>query len=242
MIDPVAYPLSVDRFVSAVEYLTDITDIGNQREYRIARGEDGRVTFDAMQGVRSLKDLHTLLSFFRRRKGRARGFMVTDWLDYQQSFDGSLAPIGTGTGNIATVFQLSKTYQATGDAQAEVKTITKARHGTIKIYVDSVLKTEGVDYQFTNGYQGINPDTGANYLCTVDGKFTFLSGHVPALAAVIEASFEFYVPVRFAEDKFPADEIVSYMKADPNNPNRWILDATTAGDLPKVMMIEVRET
>ncbi len=236
MFDPVLYPLSTgDHFVSAVEYLTDITPIGNQREYRIARGEDGLVSFDALQGLRSLHDLHAILSFFRRRKGRARSFAVIDHLDYQQAWDGSFAPIGLGTGNVATEFQLTKTYQANDDAEAEVRTIKKARYGTIHIYVDSIEETH---FTFTNGYQGKNHDTGANYLCTVDGKFKFDSGHVPVAAAVIEAKFEFFVPARFVDDKLPFDDIVSYMKPDPNDSTRWILGDDATGDLPKVSLIE----
>jgi len=237
--DPVLYPLSTgDHFVSSVEYLTDITPIGNQREYRIARGDDGLVSFDALQGLRSLADLHAILSFFRRRKGRARSFAVIDHLDYTQDWAGGFAPIGLGTGNVATEFQLTKTYQANDDAEAEVRTIRKASYGTVKIYVDSVLKTEGVDWALTNGYQGKNHDTAANYLCTVDGKFKFLSGHVPASDAVIEAKFEFFVPVRFVDDKLPVDDIVSFMKPDPNNTSRWILGDDATGDLPKVSLIE----
>lgn len=239
MLDPVLFPLSVDHFVSSVEYLTDITPVGNQREYRIARGDDGLVSFDAMQGVRSLTDLHTFLSFFRRRKGRARAFVVRDMIDYQQSWDGSFAPIGTASGDIATEYQLTKTYEAADDAEVEVRKITKAEYGTVHIYVDGDEETH---FTFTNGYQGKNHDTGLNYLCTVDGKFKFDSGHVPAADAVIEAKFNFFVPVRFMDDKAPLDEIQDLLEPDPNNSSVWILPSKACGDLPKVMMIESKET
>ena len=236
-LDPVPYPLSTGQnFVSAVEYLTDVTPVGNQREYRIARSDNGLVSFDALQGVRSIKDLHAFLSFFRRRKGKARAFLVRDWLDYEQSFDGSLAPIGLATGTAGDEYQLTKTYQQTDDAEAEVRSITKAEYGTIHIYVDTVEETH---FTFTNGYQGTVG--GTSHLCTVDGKFKFDSGHTPTAGAVIEAKFRFFVPARFVDDKLPLDEIVSYMKPDPNNANAWILGDDASGDLPKVMMIEVKE-
>ncbi len=238
MLAPVQYPLSVDAFVSSVQYLTDVTPIGNGRDYRIARWDDGKVSFDALQDVRSLKDLHTFLSFFRRRKGRARAFVVRDMLDYQQSWDGSLAPIGLGTNNISTKFQLSKTYQAADDDEVEVRTIYKAEYGTIHIYVDG---TEETHFTFTNGYQGRNHDTNTNYLCTVDGQFTFNSGHVPALNAVIEAKFNFFQAVNFAEDKAPLDEIQDLLAPDPNDNTKWILPASAGGNLPKVMMIGTNE-
>lgn len=239
MFDPVLYPLSVSHFISTVRYSTDITPVGNQRDYRIARDDDGRVRFNAFQGVRSLKDLHAFISFFRRRKGRARAFAICDLLDNEQSFDGSFAPIGVATGDPDTEYQLSKTYEAADDDQVEVRKITKAQYGTVKIYVDAVEETH---FTFTNGYQGKNHDTAANYLCTVDGKFKFDTGHVPAADAVIEAKFKFYVPVYFEDDEAPLDEIEDLMVPDPNDATKWILPSNACGNLPKVMMIESKET
>jgi uncharacterized protein (TIGR02217 family) len=241
-LDPILYPLSVDTFASTVEYDTDITPVGNQREYRIARSDDGLVYFDAVQGIRSLTDLQTLLSFHRRRKGRARAFLVRDLLDYQSVFQSDAGLVGIGTGDGATSeFQLTKSYS---DAyNSEVRNITKAEYGTIKIYVNSVLKVEGTDYDIKNGYQGVN-SAGANYLCTVDGIVKFKAGKIPSAAAVIEASYRFFVAVRFMEDKIPLGEIQAFMKPDPANTSEWIMDSHSgvAGDLPKVMMREVKET
>ena len=245
MLDPIIYPLSIDTFSSTVEYLTDITEVGAQKEYRIARADDGLIYFDAMQGIRSLKDLQTLVTFHRCRKGRARAFLVRDLLDFESvhrtAFAGSIGLQAIGTGDGATdEFQLKKTYSDLYNS--EVRNITKAEHSTIKIYVNSTLKTEGTHYNLKAGYQGKN-SAGANYLCTVDGIVEFTGGNIPGVGAVIEAAYRFYVPLRFMEDRIPIGEIMSYMKPDPNNTSEWILDPTNAdGELPKVMMREVKET
>jgi uncharacterized protein (TIGR02217 family) len=240
MLDPIIYPLSIDTFVPAVEYLTAITEVGNQREYRIARGDDGLIYFNAIHGVRSIKDFRALMSFHRRRKGRARAFLVRDQLDYQAdgSTDTGLMAFGTGDG-ATTEFQLTKTYSDLYNS--EVRTVTKAEHGFLKIYVNSVLQVEGTDYDIKNGWQGKNSG-GANYLCTVDGIVKFKAGHVPAGAAVIEWAGRFLVPVRFMEDRLPSDEIAAWMIPDPSNSNEWIMKEGAAGNLPPVMMREVRET
>jgi uncharacterized protein (TIGR02217 family) len=240
-LDPILYPLSVDTFVSTVEYQTDITPVGSQKEYRIARSDDGLIYFDAVQGIRSLNDLQTILSFFRRRKAQARAFLVRDLLDYQAVFQNDAGTVGIGTGDGTTSeFQLLKTYSDTYNS--EVRNITKAEYGTIKIYVNGVLKVEGTDYDIKNGYQGVN-SAGANYLCTVDGIVKFKAGKIPAAAAIVEAAFRFFVAVRFMEDKLPIGEIMAFMKPDPNNTSEWIMDTHTniAGDVPKVMMREVKE-
>ncbi|MDQ3819359.1 MAG: DUF2460 domain-containing protein [Acidobacteriota bacterium] len=227
--DYVLFPLSVSDFVGTVEYLTTVIPRGNGGEQRIARWADGRAKFDAALGVRSLKDLQTLVKFHCRRKGKERGFMVRNLLDY--TIDGSTSGEGAfGLGDTSTkTFQLTKTttdytttdpvYGTTGNT--ETRNIYLPEHGTVTVYVNGVAKVEGIDY-------------------TIDyktGKVTFTSA--PALNALLEWTGRFYIPVRFTEDEVPADAFLAVMKLDSAT-NQYVLDKAV-GPIPNVGMIEVRD-
>lgn len=231
LFDYVLFPLSVDDFVGTVEYLTVVIPRGNGGEQRIAKWDDGRPRFDAALGVRSLTDLRTLVSFHRRRKGKTRGFMVRNLLDYTVS--GATAQEGVfGTGDGTTnVFTLKKTYTdytmsdpvygTTGNT--ETRRIYLPEHGTVSIFVNGVLKAEGVDYTI-------------NYK---NGKVTFLPGHIPALNAVLEWTGRFFEPVRFMEDTVPTDQFQSVMKLNVTA-NEYFVDKA-AGTIPNVGMIGIRD-
>lgn len=221
-VDDILFPLSVDRFASRVSYNTTVITLGNGQEIRVANWDDGRVQFNAGLGVRSLTDLRSLVSFHRRRKGIRRPFLVRDMLDYEvsRSVDGE-ALFATGNGVTAS-FQLKKNY--VDDFNTDTRTIRKPEQGTVKIYVNTVLKTEGVHY-------------------TIDystGVVTFTAGNIPALNAALEWEGRFYVPVRFVEDFIPADEFIAVMELDVAT-DQMVVDHA-AGDIPDVPMIEVHET
>lgn len=240
--DPVRYPLSIERLVSAVEYQTGIIELGNGGESRTAWWDDALLSFNAVQGVRSLTDLRTLLSFFRARKGRARSFLIRDLSDYclaANNTETGLMAIGTGDGT-TTDFQVTKTYtDAAAGGNSDVRDIKKIEKQTVnpfKVYVNSVLKTEGTHWNFLNGYEG-TPN-----IASKDGLIRFTGGNTPPNGHVIEVSGTFFVPARFLEDKLPADEIFYNMQPrDPNDPTgEWVVK-DGAGPLPDVMMKEVRD-
>jgi uncharacterized protein (TIGR02217 family) len=212
----------VDRFMSAPSFHTTIIPLGNGDEVRVADWDDGRVEFNASLGVRSLKDLRALVSFHRRRKGMQRPFLVRDLLDYEVSLDETDEGVfGTGDGT-TVAFQLKKNY--VDDYNTDSRTIRKPEQGAVKIYVNSILKNEGVDYT-------INYSTGV---------VTFLTGHVPALGSVLEWTGRFFVPVRFTFDRVPVEEFVAVMKLDPDS-DEYVVDHA-AGGIPECPMIEVHET
>jgi uncharacterized protein (TIGR02217 family) len=123
----------------------------------------------------------TVLNFFYARKGRFFGFRLQDPTDYKANRDGVTAQtLGTGTG-VLTTFQLIKTY---GDAGGSyIYTVYKpCNNSTLKVYVNSVLKTSPGDY-------------------TIDytsGIITFTSA--PPLGHVVAAYYEYDVPARFDTD------------------------------------------
>lgn len=92
--------------------------------------------------IESQNKMQYLISFFMLRSGPAYSWLFKDWEDYTVSANGE-GDLPDGDG--ATVnFQLTKYYVES--ILPITRLITKPRSGTVRIYTDTVLKTEGVDY------------------------------------------------------------------------------------------------
>jgi uncharacterized protein (TIGR02217 family) len=227
---PILYPLSLERCISAPGWLTDITDLGNGWEQRLGRWDDQVLEFDAVHGVRSLADLRSLYKFHRLRKGRLFGFLVRDLLDYQFT-DGSDTVVQSFETTVAgtVIYQVAKVYQ---DAEnTDVRPIKKIEKGHFTLFLDHTLLIEGTDYDFTNAYEGASGG-----VCTVDGEITLADN--PGDDAVLSCAGRFFVPVRFTEDKLPADEI--YFNLNRTNATEWLPTSSAAGTIPNVLMREIR--
>lgn len=214
MFDEVVFPLSVDRFVSTAEFLTQITETSSGAETRVNWWEDPKVRFNASSSIRTLADLVAIREFHMLRGGRARGFLVKDLVDYQQARDGSLVELGLGDGT-EKEFQITKVYSDV--ANYYVRRIYKPIQGTVRIFFNVTEKTEGVDW-------------------TLDYTTGVITATVPN-GVIISAAYEFYVPVRFDVDKIPVDQIFAeftYLE------NEWVLrDASV--DLPEIPLVEIRD-
>ncbi len=169
------------------ERRTEIVVLGSGHEERNTRWANSRRHYDAGYGVKSLDDLHDVISFFEERRGKLYGFRWKDQCDHSSTLPlQTVTPedqlIATADG-VETEFQLQKTYGSTYAPYNRV--INKPVEGTVQISVESNLKTETTDY-------------------TVDyatGLITFQSGSIPANGEVIRAGFEYDVPVRFDTDE-----------------------------------------
>ncbi|MEL6487799.1 MAG: DUF2460 domain-containing protein, partial [Pseudomonadota bacterium] len=120
-------------------------------------------------------------SFFRARRGPARGFRISDPFDFstnQMTGTPTMTDqlIGVGDGARAD-FQLIKSY-GTGD-EPQVRPITRPRADTILVSVGDV---------FTSNWT------------LRDGGVITLS-QAPPVGVEVRAGFLFDVPVRFAEDR-----------------------------------------
>ena len=72
--DDVAYPLALGRDAAASpEFSTSVAVTASGYEHRNALWSDARMRYDVGPGIRSEKELCTLLTFFRARSGPARG-------------------------------------------------------------------------------------------------------------------------------------------------------------------------
>jgi uncharacterized protein (TIGR02217 family) len=140
--------------------------------------------------------MQAVLAFFEERRGRFHAFLWRDALDHSSN---GFEAIGTGDGS-ATAFQLLKRYGAAFDPY--LRSITKPVADTVVVKVDGLVVAAAVDVL-----------TG---IVTLD--------EAPDEGAVVTASFEFDVPVRFDIDRLDIE-----------------LTSFDAADAPNIPLIEVRE-
>lgn len=165
-----------------VERRVDIVALGSGREARNAPWAHGRRTYEVGGVVRTLDDLHALISFFEARRGKLYGFRFRDPFDFKSCPPGE-APsstdqvLGVGDGARAA-FQLIKTY---GDAAASyMRVIAKPVAGGVSAAISGV-------------------ETPAFSIDAASGLLTFATP--PAPEAVVTAGFLFDTPVRFDVDR-----------------------------------------
>jgi uncharacterized protein (TIGR02217 family) len=181
--DNVELTLPVGRFAGTIQHQTTILVGDNGSEVRNVDWDDPLLLFEISSSViRTEADLQTLIRFNRARKGAGRGFLVKDWSDYQATNEA----IGTRTGTGAQTFQLIKTYSDAGNAA--IREIYKPKSGTVTIYDNSTPLVAGTDYT----------------LSFTTGILTILASHVTSGHA-LSWDGQFYVPVRFLEDKLKTD-------------------------------------
>jgi uncharacterized protein (TIGR02217 family) len=188
----IRFPTAISRGAQGgPERRTDVVALGSGHEERNSRWADSRRSYNAGYGLRSLDDLHAVITFFEERRGRLHAFRWKDQADFK-SCPPEATPtpldqaIGVGDGATA-VFQLAKTY---GSLHAPWRrTIVKPVAGTVTIAVAGVVRSPAVHF---------NVDAST-------GLVTFTPGNIPVVGAVVTAGFEFDGPVRFDTDRLDVD-------------------------------------
>jgi uncharacterized protein (TIGR02217 family) len=179
------------------ERATDIVTLQSGREERNQRWAQSRRRYNAGYGIKSRADMQTVLAFFEERRGRFHSFLWRDGLDHSSN---GQQPLGTGDGT-TTAYQLIKRYGAAFDPYD--RPITKPVAATVDVYVDGT-------------------PTAAFAVDALTGIVTFEAA--PGVGAVLTASFEFDVPVRFDVDRLDIE-----------------LSGFDAADAPAIPLLEVRE-
>jgi uncharacterized protein (TIGR02217 family) len=156
------------------EFNTTITTTQAGFEQRNINWQKARGRWDVSTGIKNKTDMETVIAFFRARFGKAYGFRFKDWSDYQ----GVNQSLGTGNGT-KTAFQLVKNYFSGSNSYS--RDIKKPVSGTVKIYLNSILQSSGFTIDHTTG------------------MVTFSSA--PANGVLVNADFDFDVPVRFDADQ-----------------------------------------
>lgn len=197
-------------------FKTDIIKLDSGFEERVSHWADPLRRYDAKYGIKSFKDLSTVLEFYIAREGAANTFRYKDFMDcntstlgLDSSLDSGGVPswgdvlIGTGDG-IVLQYQLLKIYSS-GSA-SKSRAITKPVSGTVSVGVGGVELLTG----WTCDY--------------LTGIITFAS----APSTAITAGCEFDVPVRFSSS---ADELFSITIDDFSN-----------GSVDSLLLEEVKES
>ena len=205
--DDVLYPLALGRDAGvSPEFSTSITVTASGYERRNSHWADARLRFDVGPGIRSESELGVLISFFRARRGAARGFRLTDPFDFSSNgMTGQPTAtdqvIGTGDGQTAT-FQLVKIYG--GGSEPQTRMITRPHGDSVRVSVD------GVEI--------------AAFSLLRTGKVELSAA--PPTGAVVSAGFTFDVPVRFAEDRLDISGAVFAAGEAPSVPLIEIREST----------------
>ena len=180
--DDVLYPLPLGRDTAvSPQFSTSVAVTASGHERRNSLWADARLHFDVGPGLRSETELATLITFFRARRGAARGFRLSDPFDYSSSHmtgtpSSTDQVIGKGDG-LETTFQLQKSYGDIDEPQS--RHITRPRIDTIRIAVDQITTA---DWSYQKG-----------------GKIVL--DNAPPVGVSVTAGFLFDVPVRFFDDR-----------------------------------------
>ena len=182
---------------------TAVVELGSGAEERIQRWGETRLVANLGYAIKTYADLTAILAFKRAMGHRLDTFRFWNPLDYSTGTntpsDTSLSLVTNadeqiGTGDAAdTTFQLVKRY--TNGVNTVTRNLTKPITGTVKVALDAVAKTEGVD--FTVNYS--------------TGIVTFTSA--PGNGVDVTAGCQFNDEVRFESDDSSVS-IDSYERGD----------------------------
>lgn len=171
------------------EWLTQKIKLLNGNEVRNSRRTKPYGRWDVSHALKDKTNYQVLRNLFLAVKGSGQSILFTDHKDYQSdtAAPGQSCSPATGDGS-NLIFQLQKSYTVDAPLTAYVRTITKPKSGTLSVYVNGVLKTEGAN---PGGDYQVNYSTGV---------VTFNAGKAPPNTHTVRAVFEFYKVVRFEQD------------------------------------------
>lgn len=169
----IVFPESISMKSSyIIEYNTIINKSKNGNELRISNYDYPLLSYNVINDIKTKKELENIINFFKLVKGRAYGFKFKDWLDYKATNQNIAVADGE-----QKEFQLIKTYNINNRVQ--IRKITKPKQ--VSIFVNNQNIIENININYSNGIITFNTP--------------------PKKDTIISASFEFYVPVRFDNDK-----------------------------------------
>lgn len=198
MFHDVRLPDTVERGAQGgPRFNTTVLELSSGYEKRNAAWSKTRGEWDIGYGIARFTDLEEVIAFFYARMGRLYGFRFKDWADHTVDLGVQLVAVGG-----ETTMQLVKRYVS--GAYYFERAIYKPVAGSVTIRKNGSTMGSG---------WSVNNDT---------GLVTFTA---PLVAAdQITASFEFDVPVRFADDSLDVN-----------------VDIFNAGQIPNIKLIEIKQ-
>lgn len=166
------------------ERRTEVVTLASGFEHRNSSWAHARRRYDAGLGLRSLDDVHAVLSFFEARQGRLHGFRWRDPVDHRSCQPSAIPAaedcrLGVGDGHNRH-FQLVRTY-VSGEGAYE-RPIRKPVAGSVMVAVEGV--------SLPGSAFAVDGTTG---IVTLSAP--------PAPGAIVTGGFMFDVPVRFDTDR-----------------------------------------
>ena len=187
MIDDVRLPEKWSKgSAGGPEFMTELVETSDGGVFPNQVWLNPRHRYEIAHNIKTPADIAELRAFHFARRGRRKGFLLKDWLDFTSAADGSGEqpitaldqPLGTGDG-ATTIFSLVKRYP--DDIDPYDRPILWPVTGTVLVAIDG---TPTLSFIVQRG--------------TGFGTVTF--GSAPANGTVLTAGFEFDVPVAFEED------------------------------------------
>lgn len=187
----IAYPLDVRSLAATSSWPVDVMETGGGAEQRVLLAGDSRREYEGAHGILSIADAQTAVKFFNGRRAQLFSFKITD----KSLFQAVGQPFGTG-GGVSSTNQLIVNE---GDSlNAYNREIYLPKSGTVQIFANATLKTEGVHY--TIAYNGATGGL-VTWLVDVTGQTLTWTG-------------EFYIPVRFDVGSLPDVEILYMLSSN----------------------------
>lgn len=160
-------------------WLTSVVQTQNGSESRNQNWLKTRHSYDASLAVRTVTDYREVQNHFHMARGRLHSWPLKDPLDHR--VEASQGVVASTTENSPLGNQLYKRYGS--GSFAYDRKITRPISGTIQVYENGTLRTEGVDYT-------LDYSTGE--------IFTGIS------ISTLRWAGQFYTPCRYDTDELPA--------------------------------------
>ena len=155
---PDVFPYDISyNSVGSTRFATDVIVVDSGDDQRTQRWDQPLMEYDIAYGVRTMEQLHALISFFRAMRGRLYAFNYKDPVDHSSTLamatEARSPPppmpfdqqIGSGDG-LSYQFQLSKTYRTPSGLANQVRSITRPDPASVRAAVNGAeISTWTVD-------------------------------------------------------------------------------------------------
>jgi uncharacterized protein (TIGR02217 family) len=134
-------------FTGGPGYQTEVIVVNSGDESRNQVWSQSRHSYEASHAARQPAQWQPLKAFFHVAKGRANGFRLKDWTDYQVPDAAGTGIMGTGVGTGYATYQLGKLY--TSGTGTTTRNIVKPRQASssyagVNLYRNGILLSYGI--------------------------------------------------------------------------------------------------